>query len=163
MGDRNPWDFRFVRSLARPDEFRDEGASIATCAAVLLPLLVRRRFTKCQLPPVEAALSPAAAATHTRSLDRPFPPRSHCTGPCVVLASPGMLQSGFSRMLFDRWCEDPRNGVVLAGYSVEGTLARRLESNPSEVESLQNRRLIRRIGVERVSFSGACDTTHALR
>lgn len=73
----------------------------------------------------------------------------------MVLASPGMLQSGFSRMLFDRWCEDPRNGVVLAGYSVEGTLARRLESNPSEVESLQNRRLIRRIGVERVSFSGA--------
>ena len=37
-------------------------------------------------------------------------------GPCVVLASPGMLQSGFSRSLFDRWCEDARNGVILAGY-----------------------------------------------
>lgn len=39
-------------------------------------------------------------------------------GPCVVLASPGMLQSGFSRQLFDRWAEDPRNGVVLAGAYV---------------------------------------------
>ena len=101
MGDRNPWDFRFVRSLAGPHEFRDEG-------------------------------------------------------PCVVLASPGMLQSGFSRMLFDRWAEEPRNGVILAGYSVEGTLARKLETNPVEVESMQNRKLVRRIGVERVSFSGAC-------
>ena len=52
------------------------------------------------------------------------------TGPCVMLASPGMLQSGFSRNLFDAWCEDAKNGVVLAGYSVEGTLARTLETNP---------------------------------
>lgn len=103
MGDRNPWDFRFVKSLARPDDFRDEG-------------------------------------------------------PCVVLASPGMLQSGFSRMLFDRWAEDPRNGVILAGYSVEGTLARRLESNPAEVESMASRKLVRRIGVERVSFSAHADS-----
>ena len=38
--------------------------------------------------------------------------------------------------------------------SVEGTLARRLENNPTEVESLHSRKLIRRIAVERVSFSG---------
>ena len=34
MGDRNPWDFRFVRSLARPDEFRDEGALRSLIPAV---------------------------------------------------------------------------------------------------------------------------------
>ena len=44
--------------------------------------------------------------------------------PCVVMAAPGMLQNGLSRRLFDRWCEDSNNGVVLAGYSVEGTLAK---------------------------------------
>ena len=45
-------------------------------------------------------------------------------GPCVVLASPGFLQSGVSRQLLEKWAPDRRNGLVLTGYSVEGTLAR---------------------------------------
>ncbi len=45
-------------------------------------------------------------------------------GPCVILASPGMLQSGLSRELFERWCPDPKNGCIVAGYCVEGTLAK---------------------------------------
>lgn len=46
--------------------------------------------------------------------------------PAVILASPGFLQSGASRQLFDSMCSDERNGVILAGYSVEGTLAHTL-------------------------------------
>ena len=46
------------------------------------------------------------------------------TGPCVVMASPGMMQSGLSRELFELWCSNPSNGVVVTGYCVEGTLAR---------------------------------------
>jgi Cft2 family RNA processing exonuclease len=34
------------------------------------------------------------------------------------------LQSGLSRELFEMWCPNPRNGCVIAGYSVEGTLAK---------------------------------------
>jgi cleavage and polyadenylation specificity factor subunit 3 len=34
------------------------------------------------------------------------------TGPSVVFAAPGMLQSGVSRQLFDRWAADPKNGVT---------------------------------------------------
>lgn len=45
-------------------------------------------------------------------------------GPSVVMASPGMMQSGLSRELFESWCTDKRNGVIIAGYSVEGTLAK---------------------------------------
>ena len=45
-------------------------------------------------------------------------------GPCVIMASPGMMQSGLSRQLFEAWCTDKRNGVVIAGYCVEGTLAK---------------------------------------
>ena len=30
---------------------------------------------------------------------------------CVVMASPGMLQNGVSRILFDKWCSNPRNGI----------------------------------------------------
>ena len=45
-------------------------------------------------------------------------------GPSVVLASPGMMQSGLSRELFESWCTDKRNGCIIAGYCVEGTLAK---------------------------------------
>ena len=45
-------------------------------------------------------------------------------GPCVMMASPGMLQSGLSRELFEQWASDKRNGVIIAGYCVEGTLAK---------------------------------------
>ena len=45
-------------------------------------------------------------------------------GPSVVLASPGMMQSGLSRELFESWCTDKRNGTIIAGYCVEGTLAK---------------------------------------
>ncbi|KAG9868688.1 Metallo-hydrolase/oxidoreductase, partial [Aureobasidium melanogenum] len=42
-------------------------------------------------------------------------------GGCVMLASPGMLQNGVSRALLERWAPDPKNGVIVTGYSVEGT------------------------------------------
>ena len=45
-------------------------------------------------------------------------------GPSVVMASPGMMQSGLSRELFESWGTDKRNGVIIAGYCVEGTLAK---------------------------------------
>ena len=44
--------------------------------------------------------------------------------PCVVLASPGFVQSGPSRELLELWAPDPRNGLIVTGYSVEGTMAR---------------------------------------
>jgi cleavage and polyadenylation specificity factor subunit 3 len=45
-------------------------------------------------------------------------------GSCVMLATPGMLQSGGSRVLLEKWASDAKNGLILAGYSVEGTMAR---------------------------------------
>lgn len=46
------------------------------------------------------------------------------SGPCVVLASPGMLQNGLSRELFEKWCTDAKNACIVAGYCVEGTPAK---------------------------------------
>ena len=52
------------------------------------------------------------------------------------MASPGMMQSGLSRQLFEVWCTDKRNGVIVAGYCVEGTLAKvRPTSNDAAVTS----------------------------
>lgn len=44
--------------------------------------------------------------------------------PCVVLASPGFMQSGPSRELLELWAPDSRNGLIITGYSIEGTMAR---------------------------------------
>lgn len=44
--------------------------------------------------------------------------------PCVVLASPGFMQTGPSRELLELWAPDGRNGLIVTGYSIEGTMAR---------------------------------------
>lgn len=77
--------------------------------------------------------------------------------PCVVVAAPGMLQNGVSRQLFELWCEDSKNGVLLAGYSVEGTLAKRLLSQPKEIACLDGRIKQRKCSIEYVSFSAHVD------
>jgi len=78
-------------------------------------------------------------------------------GPSVVFASPGMLQSGVSRQLFDRWCTDPKNGVMIAGYAVENTLAKEIMNVPKEVVSLDGRRQPLNALVDYVSFSAHVD------
>ncbi|KAL9187673.1 hypothetical protein ACHAXT_006051 [Thalassiosira profunda] len=78
-------------------------------------------------------------------------------GPSVVFASPGMLQSGVSRQLFDRWATDPKNGVLIAGYAVEHTLAKEIMSQPKEVVTMEGRRQPLNALVDYVSFSAHVD------
>ena len=59
-------------------------------------------------------------------------------GGCVMLASPGMLQSGMSRMLLERWAPDQRNGIVMTGYNVEGTMARTILQEPESIPSIMS-------------------------
>lgn len=77
--------------------------------------------------------------------------------PCVVMAAPGMLQNGESRRLFEDWCDNEKNGVVLAGYSVEGTLAKRLLSDPDEITCMNGRIKKCLCSIEYVSFSAHVD------
>lgn len=60
-------------------------------------------------------------------------------GGCVMLASPGMMQSGVSRELLERWAPDQRNGVIITGYSVEGTMAKTIMNEPEEIPAVMNR------------------------
>ncbi|KAL3120734.1 hypothetical protein niasHT_008026 [Heterodera trifolii] len=78
-------------------------------------------------------------------------------GPCVVLASPGMLQNGLSRELFETWCTDSKNGCLIAGYCVEGTLAKHILSEPEEIVALNGQRLPMRLQVAYISFSAHTD------
>lgn len=79
------------------------------------------------------------------------------SGPSVVFASPGMLQSGVSRQLFDRWASDPKNGVMIAGYAVEHTLAKEIMAQPKEVVTLEGRKQPLNCLVDYVSFSAHVD------
>lgn len=83
-------------------------------------------------------------------------------GACVVMASPGFLQNGVSRHLFERWCDDERNGVIIAGYTVEGTLAHKLLSQPTEVTCSNNVIKSRRCQIEYISFSAHVDYSENL-
>ena len=61
-------------------------------------------------------------------------------GGCVMLASPGFMQNGVSRTLLERWCPDPRNGVVITGYSVEGTMAKQIMTEPDAIPAVMTNR-----------------------
>ena len=78
-------------------------------------------------------------------------------GPSVVMASPGMLQSGLSLELFEKWCPDERNGVVISGYCVEGTNARNIQSNPREFQRQSGKVVPLRCSIHTVSFSAHSD------
>ncbi|XP_044745051.1 cleavage and polyadenylation specificity factor 73 [Coccinella septempunctata] len=78
-------------------------------------------------------------------------------GPCVIMASPGMMQSGLSRELFESWCTDPKNGVIIAGYCVEGTLAKTILSEPEEITTMLGQKLPLKMSVDYISFSAHTD------
>ena len=78
-------------------------------------------------------------------------------GPCVVMATPGMMQNGLSRELFEAWCSNRRNCCIIAGYCVEGTLAKQILSEPEEIVSMSGQKLARRCQIEYISFSAHTD------
>eukprot|EP00899_Mesostigma_viride_P015640 jgi/Mesvir1/24077/Mv10799-RA.1 len=80
-------------------------------------------------------------------------------GPSVVMASPGMLQSGLSRQLFDMWCQDKRNACIIPGYCVEGTLAKHILSEPKEVALSSGLVVPLNMRVHYISFSAHADFT----
>ena len=77
--------------------------------------------------------------------------------PCVVMASPGMLQSGLSRELFERWCPDKRSGLILSGYSVEGTLAKHVLTEPVSITRMDGKEVPLRCSVDYITFSAHSD------
>ena len=74
----------------------------------------------------------------------------------VIMASPGMLQNGPSRELFVKWAPDPINGVVFTGYSVEGSLAKRVIDEDKKIE-INGNIITREMDVFYESFSAHAD------
>eukprot|EP01054_Gregarina_sp_Poly1_P002435 Gregarina_sp_Poly_1__2434@NODE_1654_length_3621_cov_56_384918_g1088_i0_p1_GENE_NODE_1654_length_3621_cov_56_384918_g1088_i0NODE_1654_length_3621_cov_56_384918_g1088_i0_p1_ORF_typecomplete_len622_score65_75Lactamase_B_6/PF16661_5/2_7e50BetaCasp/PF10996_8/7_2e27Lactamase_B/PF00753_27/1_1e19Lactamase_B_2/PF12706_7/5_2e18Lactamase_B_2/PF12706_7/3_4e03RMMBL/PF07521_12/1_3e15Lactamase_B_3/PF13483_6/2_5e11Lactamase_B_3/PF13483_6/9_3e03Beta_lactamase3/PF17030_5/7_2e02Beta_lactamase3/PF17030_5/1_8e05Lact len=78
-------------------------------------------------------------------------------GPCVILAAPGMLQSGASREIFEMWASDRRNGVILTGYTLRGTLADQLKGVPATITRMDGREIPLKLTLETISFSAHAD------
>jgi cleavage and polyadenylation specificity factor subunit 3 len=81
-------------------------------------------------------------------------------GPCVIMCSPGTMQSGMSRELFDMWCDDPKCSVIIPGYMVKGTFSESVGSTYSKGEMIQTLSGDSKpfnIRVEVISFSAHSD------
>jgi cleavage and polyadenylation specificity factor subunit 3 len=107
---------------------------------------IRSRFNRRDNPFVFKHVS------NLRSLDK-FEDK----GPCVMMASPGFMQSGVSRELLERWAPDRRNGLIVTGYSVEGTMARNILKVPDDITSLAGQRIPLLMSVDYISFSAHVD------
>ena len=79
------------------------------------------------------------------------------SGPSVVLATPGMLQNGLSRDLFEAWCQDSKNGLIIAGYTVEGTLGKEVMNEPDTIKTMTGQTVPRRMEVSTISFAAHVD------
>ncbi|KAI0645353.1 mRNA 3'-end-processing protein YSH1 [Trametes meyenii] len=77
--------------------------------------------------------------------------------PCVVLASPGFMQTGPSRELLELWAPDSRNGLIVTGYSIEGTMARDILTEPEEIPTVKGNTIPRKLSVDYISFSAHVD------
>lgn len=79
-----------------------------------------------------------------------------------MMASPGALQSGLSRQLFDMWCSDRKNACVLPGYVVEGTLAKTIINEPKEVTLMNGLTAPLNMQVHYISFSAYADSAQTI-
>ncbi|XP_016384668.1 cleavage and polyadenylation specificity factor subunit 3, partial [Sinocyclocheilus rhinocerous] len=57
----------------------------------------------------------------------------------------------------ESWCTDKRNGVIIAGYCVEGTLAKHIMSEPEEITTMSGQKLPLKMSVDYISFSAHTD------
>ena len=85
------------------------------------------------------------------------------TLPCVVLCAPAMLQNSMSRIIFERWCSNPVNGLILPGYVVDNTLPYLLLKSPAEIQTMSGQMIPRKISIDYVSFSGHADFSQTKR
>jgi cleavage and polyadenylation specificity factor subunit 3 len=77
-------------------------------------------------------------------------------GPMVAMCSPGMLQSGQSRILLEKWCHSPLNGLILTGYCVEGSMADNLRKG-NLIRNKDGQEIEVKMDVEVISFSAHAD------
>ncbi|KAL7410339.1 beta-lactamase-like protein [Mrakia frigida] len=82
-------------------------------------------------------------------------------GPCVMLASPGLMHAGPSRVLLEKWAPESKNGLILTGYSTNGSMARHItdKTGLDDIEGMNGQKIPLRMSIETVSFAQHVDGT----
>lgn len=78
------------------------------------------------------------------------------SGPQVCFATPGMLHAGMSLEIFQNWCTDEKNCIIMPGYCVAGTVGHRLLHGERHFK-FNGVNVTSRIKVEYMSFSAHAD------
>jgi uncharacterized protein len=63
------------------------------------------------------------------------------TGPCVIIATSGMLAGGPIIEYLQTFCHDPKNMLLFVGYQAEGTMGRRIQKGWKDVQ-LDNGKMV---------------------
>lgn len=89
---------------------------------------------------------------------KPFQPSFvYDEGPMVLFASPGMLHSGTSLNVFKKWCDDPKNLIIIPGYCVKGTVGEKILNGATSVEINKVTYNVR-LNVKNLAFSAHADS-----
>ncbi len=59
-------------------------------------------------------------------------------GPCIIIATSGMMEGGPVIEYFKRLAQDEKNALVFVSYQVNGTLGRRLQSGLTQVQTFNS-------------------------
>eukprot|EP00892_Ulva_mutabilis_P010145 jgi/Ulvmu1/7502/UM037_0046.1 len=110
--------------------------------------------------------SQAAPSTPARRFRVWRPEYVNIEGPCVLFATPGMLQGGISLQVFKSWAPDKNNLVIIPGTCAAGTTGNKLLHTKKKADcralQLDGQEVIVRCKVEQMTFSAHTDAKGVL-
>ncbi|TRY74449.1 hypothetical protein TCAL_10092 [Tigriopus californicus] len=78
-------------------------------------------------------------------------------GPIVVFATPGMLHAGLSLQIFEEWCTNELNMIIMPGYCVAGTVGHKILNGTRKIEFKKGKPVEVKMSVQYMSFSAHAD------
>lgn len=60
------------------------------------------------------------------------------SGPCLIIATAGMLNAGASLEYFKRMADNPKNAIIFVSYLAEGTIGRKVQNGEKEITLMDN-------------------------
>lgn len=77
-------------------------------------------------------------------------------GPCIIIATSGMMEGGPVIEYFKKTGQDPKNSLVFVSYQVNGTLGRRLQAGLTQVQTFNTdgRMEITQVGMKMHTIEG---------
>lgn len=92
---------------------------------------------------------------HIKPFDRSY---IQNPGPMVVLATPGMLHGGLSLQIFEEWCPNELNMIIMPGYCTAGTIGHKILNGTRKIDFKKGKPPVEvKMSVQYMSFSAHAD------